>query len=247
MAYDTTADIIAAACAELGLSSVSDPYSSLSDDQIQLRNLLNQCGRELYAMNEWQQFISSHTIDTGVSPPADGLFDLPDDFGYFINQTGWTPTNVGMGLPLGGPLTQQQYTYLVATNLAASTIYVSFLFTDGQLRVLPAPPPASIDITFQYISNGWVQVHGVAATRATKAENADDVVMFEPILMSKMLAMRYKQAKGLDAAGLEAQFQNLYSLFTGVNAPAPTLSLVAWTGFPYLNPWTNVPQTGFGS
>lgn len=247
MAYDTTADIIETACVLCGLTPVDDPYSSLDETQVQMRALLNQCGRQLYAAFEWQQFIRSETIDTGVSPPADGLYDLPDDFGYMINQTGWTPTSVGLGLPLGGPLTPQQWAYIVSTNLASSTIYVSFRIADGQLAVLPAPAPASIDITFQYISNGWVQVHGDPDTRASKAENADDVVMFEPVLISTMLALRYKQAKGLESGALLDEFKTLFANFTGVNTSAPVLSMVNWVGFPYLNPWTNIPQSGFGS
>lgn len=247
MAYDTSADVIAAACIECGLTPVSDPYSSSADEQVQLRNLLNQCGRELYAMPEggWQQFVKSHTIDTTATPVADGRYALPSDFGFFINSTGWTPTDAGMGLPLGGPLTEQQYAYLVATNLASSTIYVSFLFQEGEIQVLPAPAPADIDITFQYHSNAWAQT--AAGAGLTKCTAADDVVRFEPILISTMLALRYKQAKGLEASALEQRFQNLYQKFTGINKPAPVLSLVHARQFPYLNPWTNVPQSGFGS
>jgi hypothetical protein len=245
MSYDTAADIIAAACAECGLNSVADPFSSTADDQVQLRNMLNQCGRELYALHQWQQFVKSHTIDTGPAPVSDGRYDLPSDFGYFINSTGWTPTNVGMGLPLGGPLTEQQYTYLVATNLASSTIYVSFLFQEGEIQVLPAPAPADIDITFQYMSNAWAET--AAGAGLTKCTAADDVVKYEPILISTMLALRYKQAKGLDSAAVEQRFQNMFAQFTGVNSPAPILKLVNYQLFPYLNPWTNIPQSGFGS
>lgn len=248
MAYDTAEDIIATACVMCGLDPSNDPYGSLDPIQIQMRTLLNQCGRTLYASFQWQQFVRSHTISTGSDPSTthpDGNYALPSDYGYFINGTGWTPTNAGMGLPLAGPLTRQQYTYLVATNLASSTIYVSFNVNDGYLQVLPAPAPADIDITFDYMSNGWVLVNG-GATRASKAENADDVIMFEPVLISTMLAAAYKKAKGLKADTEDASFKALYSQFTGVNKPAPVLNLVDWIGFPYINPWTNIPQTGFG-
>jgi hypothetical protein len=71
--------------------------------------------------------------------------------------------------------------------------------------------------------------------------------MFEPILMSKMLALRYKQAKGLEHKATLEQFQNLFAQFTGVNVPSPVLSLVNNAGFQYINPYNNVPQTGFGA
>lgn len=250
MAYDTATDVIAAAVVMCGLSPVADPYSSQDDLQVQMRVLLNQCGRELYASHQWNQFISSATISTGADPSSTdptGFYDLPDDFGYFINSTGWTPTDAGMGLPLGGPLTEVQYAYLVATNLASSTIYVSFSQANGQIRVLPAPAPADIDITYQYMSNGWVHAAGDPTDRATLADAADDVIMFEPILISTMLALRYKQAKGLASKDTLEQFQSLYSLFTGANAAAPVLSLVNRPTFPYIDPWNNLPQSGYGS
>lgn len=251
MAYDTAADIIAIACAELGLQSVADPYQSSVAEQIQLRNLLNQCGRELYASYQWQQFVKTDSIDTGATPDVDapdGKYDLADDFGYFINSTGWTPTSSGLGLPLNGPLTRQQYAYLVATDLESSTIYLSFNLNEGQLEVLPAPAPADTEITYNYMSNAWVNVEGLSATYATKTENATDVVMYEPIMISKMLVARYKTAKGLPAQASMQEFQQMYSLFTGLNQPAPILNVAGGSaGFPYLNPWNNVPQSGFGS
>lgn len=251
MAYDTAADIIATACIECGLAAVSDPYAVTNDEQVQMRTLLNQCGRELYTMHQWQQLVRSETISTGTQPEIDaplGQYPLPDDFGYFINQTGWTPTgSTGMGLPLGGPMTQQQYTYLVATNLANSVIYVSFLIAAGVLQFLPTPAPSNIDITFQYMANGWVDEHGAGTTFASKATSADDEIMFEPVLITKMLVARFKQAKGLEAGASLQQFQAMFAQFTGVNTAAPVLNLAAVSAFPFLNPWRNVPQTGFGS
>jgi hypothetical protein len=243
MIYDTSANIIAAACAEIGLNSVADPYISTADEQVQLRNLLNQAGRELYAMFQWQQFVKLATISTGGSPVSDGLYSLPADFGYFINQTGWVPTTT---FPLRGPLTQQTYAALVATDLATSTIYVSFLVQGNQIQLLPAPAPANTTITYYYMSTNWVQVNGNPSTTASLAVNADDRIMFEPVLISKFLALRYKQAKGLEHARLEQQFQNLFSLHTSVNAPAPVLDLTGGgADFPYLD-WRNVPDSGYG-
>jgi hypothetical protein len=247
MAYETATEIIASACVEIGLQSVADPYASLAAEQIQLRGLLNQCGRELYAAHQWQQFVKTDTIDTGVSPPADGKYALASDFGYFINQTGWSPSSSGIGLPLGGPLTRQQYAYLVGTGLESSTIYISFNVNQGEMEVLPAPAPASVDITYHYMSNAWVDVLGAGTTFATKAVNASDIIQFEPILISKMLVARYKTAKGLPAQASTQEFQAMFAQFTGVNQPAPVLNMAVGYDFPYINPWTNVPQSGFGS
>lgn len=248
MAYDTATAVIAAAAAECGISSVADPYSSTDDTQIQLRNLLNQCGRELYALKEggWQQFIKSATIATGAVPVSTGLYDVPSDFGFFINQTGWSPISGGTGLPLGGPLTRQQATYLVATGMQ-TVVTIFFDFHAGQLSFIPAPAPANTTITYDYVSNAWVNVNGLSVTYRTYAANADDLIMFEPVLISTMLAMRYRQAKGIDASVLMQRFQLLYAQFSGVNAPAPILKLARSGAYPLLDPWRNVADTGYGS
>ncbi len=244
--YDTAADIINTAAVECGLPTASSPFGSVDDTMIQLRTLLTQCGRELQGAYQWQQLLREATISTGASPVSSGEYDLPDDFSYMINQTGWTPNSSGLGLPLGGPFTEQVWSALVATNLASSTIYVSFKVAEGVIRVLPAPAPANIDLTYKYVSQNWVRVNGVAGTLANKVANDDDVVLFESILITKMLAARFKQAKGLDAGASLEQFSSRFAAITGFDAPAQVISLATYTGFPYLSAM-NIPQSGFGS
>ena len=244
--YDTSLDIINAAAVECGLGTFSSAFSSTDDAAIQLRTLLTQCGRELQGAYQWQQLLSSATISTGASPVSNGQYDLPSDFGYMINQTGWSPNSSGVGLPLGGPLTEQVWSALVGTNLASSTIYVSFKIASGVIQVLPAPAPANITLTYKYMSQNWVRVHGSTSSLATKVQYDDDVILFESILITKMLAARYKQAKGLDASAQLEQFESRFASAISLNAPSATLKLATVSGFPYLSV-QNIPQSGFGS
>jgi hypothetical protein len=218
---------------------------------IQLRTILNMCGRELWNKHQWQQFVRSFSLNTTSSPitPGGNAYAFPTDFGYWINQTGWTPNNLGLGLPLGGPLSEAQWTTIVAQNLAASTIYISFRIVNNTIEVLPNPPPASTSITFEYMSRNWVQPAGTTtlATRSDKCTSSTDTVLFESILMVKMLAARYKEAKGLDANSSLAQFAAAFQSATGMNKPAPVLYTAGGSYFPLLNVWTNTPPTGFGS
>lgn len=245
--YDTAATIINSAAIECGLATSTDPLAAVAQEMIQLRTLLTNCGRELCSgLHEWQQLTTSYTFSTTATPPANGLYALPSDFGYMINQTGWTPTSGGLGLPLAGPLSQQTYQALVNTNLAASTIYLSFNIAGRQIQLLPKPAPANQNITFSYQSQNWVLVNGTTTT-ANVVANSADVVLFDAVMMVKMLAARYKQVKGFDATAALSQFQALYAMFTSTNTPAEILSLSGRAGFPYINVWTNLPVSGFGS
>lgn len=240
--YDTAANVINLAASECGLTAVADPYTSLDPAFIQLKNLLTQAGREMIALHDWQRLIKTHTITT-VVPPDTGDYDLPADFGRMIDQTGWTPTN---RLPLGGPLSPQDWTYLVNTNLASSTVYVSFRQAQGQFKVLPQPPPTGIVMNFEYISRYWVATAAAPTVLAKDAPTAaDDVILYEPILITKFLKLRFLEAKGFDTVAASKQFEVAFMQWTGNDISAPTLSMARLRVFPYLN-WRNVPETNYG-
>jgi len=245
--FDTAADIINQAASECGLTAVTDPFASADPAFIQLRNILTSAGQEMVGAHEWQKLIKEHEIVFGTTVPPDpafpNRFDLPDDFAWIIDQTGWTPTNAGMGLPLGGPLTPQDWTYLVATNLANSTIYVSIRQAQGQLWVLPDPPPDGTEVTFEYVNRNWVET--AAGVFQDNVSASDDIVLFEPILIKKFLKLRYREAKGFDTSAALTQFANAFMQWTGKDVTAPVLSMARNRVFPYLS-WRNVPQTNFG-
>lgn len=249
--FDTAGDIINWAAIECGLDAVDDPFNTNDKNMVQLRNILNMAGRELWNKFQWQQFVSSFSIDTTTDPitPGGNEYALPSDFGYWINQTGWTPNNLGLGLPLGGPLSEQQWTTIVAQNLAANTVYISFKVANDRIQILPNPPPANTSITFEYLSRAWVQPAGTTAAsdRTTLCTASDDTVLYESVMVVKMLAARFKEAKGLDPTSSLEQFAAAYQSATGMNKPAPILNCAVQQWFPLINVWTNTPPTGYGS
>lgn len=242
--YDTAAQVINSAATECGLVAVANPFTSTDAAFVQLCALLTNAGREMLALYQWNKFVKEHSITT-VVPPDTGNYDLPDDFAYMIDQTGWTPTNVGLGLPLGGPLSEQDWAYLVNTNLAASTIYVSFKISQGQFQVLPQPPPTGIDINFKYISRWWVAVALSTTGTLDTVSAADQVVLYEPILISKLLKLRFLEAKGFDTTAASQQFDLVFMQWTGQNVSAPVLNMARSRIFPYLG-WRNIPETNYG-
>jgi hypothetical protein len=173
---------------------------------------------------------------------------LPSLYGYWINQTGWTPNNLGLGLPLTGPLSESQWATIVAQNLAASTIFLSFKIANGRIYLLPDPPPTNTDITFEYVSRAWVQPASTTlpSARTDAATSSSDTILFESILMVKMLSTRFKEAKGLDSQASAAQFSAAFSAATNFNKPAPILNTSSYKLFPFINVFTNTPPTGFG-
>ena len=249
--YDTAGQIVNYAAIECGLQAVSDPFASTAPEMVQLCTLLNMSGRELWTKHQWQQFITSVTLNTTTDliVGTTNQYPLPSLYGYWVNQTGWTPNNLGLGLPLGGPLSEQQWTAIVAQNLAASTIYMSFKIANGRVYVLPDPAPANTNFSFEYVSRAWVQPTATTlpSQRTDAATASADTVLFESILMVKMLSTRFKEAKGLDSQSSAAQFSAAFSAATTFNKPAPILNTASQQMFPLINVWTNTPPTGYGS
>ncbi len=241
--YDTAGDIINAAAVECGLTAVSDPFASSDQAFVQLVQLLTNAGRELVGLNQWQQLVRTYSLTT--SSADTGQYDLPDDYGYFIDQTGWTPTN---RLPLGGPLSAQDWTYIVGSDWNQYTIYVSFREVDNQIWIMPNNPvPDAIDITFEYVSRSWVREAGAAPyTYRDKVEEFDDVVLYEPILITKFLKLRFLEAKGFDTTSAVAQFTTAFASWVPKNKASPVLDLARRRTYPYLT-WRNIPETNFGT
>lgn len=248
--YETAQQCIFQAALECGLTALgpspgTNPYTNSDVGIVQMVGLLNSCGRELMTMREWQRMVVSFSLTVALGDT--GNYPLPADYQRHIDQTDWNPTN---RLPLGGPLTPQDWTYLTNTNLASSTIYISFREKDGLFSILPQPPTASLlvgqVITFEYISRYWVATSAAPTVLAKDAPNApDDILLFDPILIQKLLKLRFKEAKGFDTTSASQQFNNALMSFGGQDKSAPILSAARSRGFPYIDD-RNVPETNYG-
>jgi hypothetical protein len=239
--FDTAKSIVNAVAAEVGLTPVVDPFVSTDPAFTQLCAILTSAGRELFAMNEWQALNKNYTVVTANGDS--GNYNLPADFGYIIDQTGWDPTN---RLPLGGPVTPQNWAYLVNTGLSTSTIYVTFKLDQMQFQILPQPPPVGQTLTFQYVSRWWVAVTAAPTVPAQDSVLlSTDVVLYEPILIQKLLKLRFLEAKGFDTTSAANQFINMFNSFTGKDQAAQTMNMARMRVFPYLG-WRNIPETNYG-
>ena len=147
----TANKIINQVAAEIGLEPSIDPFSSTDPAFIQMRYLLNTCGEELAQAYKWELLIREHGFVTDENDTGD--YELPEDFYYMINQTGWDRSE---NVPLFGPLSAQDWQYLIGRDLVSHTIYASFRLNDGLFKLFPQPPPTGLDIHYEYVSKNWV-------------------------------------------------------------------------------------------
>ena len=234
--YITAGSIVNNAAAECGLTPVSNPYASTDPAIVQLRYLLNTGGLELLAVYPWQQLTkeANHTILYGDA----NTFSLPDDFDRMLDQTSWDRTQ---NESLLGPVTSQQW-QTIKGRVVSADIDITFRYNQDVILVHPDPPAGSgtyADIFYEYISRGWVQDGSVTTTYKDFVEASADLVLFDPLLMTKLLKLRFLGAKGFDTTDISDQVSRAFSSATGKNTAAQVLS-VAPNFVTNLQPWAGV-------
>lgn len=237
----TANTILNRVAAEVGIAPVVDPYASVDPIFVQMTYLLNTAGEELMYAHQWEFLTREHqilTIDTDT-----GAYPLPDDFGYMINQTGWERAE---NVPLGGPLSASDWTYLKGRDLASTTLYASFRIADGNFNIYPTPPPTGLDINFEYNSINWVSDGQVTPSFKSEVNTGSDVPQFDKTLITRYVKLKYLEASGFDTTKAQADFGQIFSFLTGFDKAAPVLS-AGNNGrtFPYLSV-LNIGDSGYG-
>ncbi len=242
--FITVNDIVNRAAVEVGLTPVSDVFAANDASFLQLTTLLTTCVQDLMELYPWQILVREFQYITGEDEL--GEIDLPIDFGYMIPQTGWERSS---NVPLIGPLSAQDWTYLLGRDLVGSTIYASFRFDQNKLFIFPNNPmPSSLDINFEYISRNLIQIAGSDPLEYTdEAQNGADIVGFPPHLAVRMLKMKFLDAKGFDSQKATDDYVQALESWMGKDNSAGILNAARWRyWYPYLDVYRNLPDTGYG-
>ena len=240
--YSTVGEIINQAAVEIGLLPSTNPVESPEEASIQMVGLLNSAGLELLQLHPWQMVIRPFEILTEEGDT--GIYNLPDDFDYMIDQTGWDRKN---RIAMAGPLSPQDWTYLEGRDLVSGTVYASFRQWEGKLYLFPQPPPPDMRITFEYASRGWLQDAADPENRRDRIGDNSDICLLPGLVITKFLKMKFLQAKGFDVSGAALEFDNVLASATGRDNGAPVLSANrSGRGFPYLNANRNISDSGYG-
>jgi hypothetical protein len=149
--------------------------------------------------------------------------------------------------PISGPVSSQQWQYLLGRDMANSTIYGSFRQQEGVLQLWPVPPADGIDISYEYASTNWF-LSGNGVDYRREAISNDDLVLFSPSLVRGYLKSKWLASKGFQTTDAVDAVSLFLSTGSGKDAGAPVLSMGRVRGGnQYINPYSNLPDTGYGT
>lgn len=170
-------------------------------------------------------------------------YPLPPGFSNMIDQTGWDRST---RLPLGGPVLPQAWQYLKGRQQG---VVFSLLFRtdDDTIQLYPDNnPPGGRNIAFTFISRFWVAPFGSTVPAADAPTINTDVILFDPLLITRRLKRDWLMGKGFDYTAAEDEYQSTLESAMNADGSAPVLSLRGGGGTPLLG-IGNIPFTGFGS
>lgn len=222
----------------IGQTPGSDPFSDTNEVMVQLKGLLADAGDELVQMFDWEVLKKQAQLTlTGAES-----YSLPEDFDRMIPQTHWNRTT---DLPVAGPLSSQDWQYLLGRDLASNTIYASFRQREGLIYIYPSTLTGE-DIYYEYISKNWVFDESEGETADEPTDGAD-LILFDSSLIRNYLRAKFYEAKGLETISAEQVASVFYFSRIAKDEGGPILNAGNGArGYPYLDGMRNVPDTGYG-
>jgi enamine deaminase RidA (YjgF/YER057c/UK114 family) len=211
----TAGQILNTAATEAGLAEAPDPYASTNAYFVQMRTLLKTAGDEISKVRDWTVMLRE-AIVTGDGTTKS--FALPSDFLRMSDDSGW---NRSTALPLA--LTSSQQWQTLKARVWNATVVTRYRWMRGRIEFYEAPP-AGASLAFEYVSRYWVASDGAAAADAYFPAASGDRVMFEPLMVMRLVKAKFLQAKGFDSSGAFAEYQQALNDAANLE-PAPSLSL----------------------
>jgi hypothetical protein len=228
------------ACLQLSLQQPTGVYDSQDETALLMGSVANLAGILLSDGYNWQELQKPFEIfGDGVTTE----FDLPDDFGSFVDNTGWSyairrPVIV---------LNAQQWAAISTWLSQSFYINPACRIYQNKLQFMTAPP-LSGKITFQYRSCMWVQDADNPALMKQLCTKNGDVPVYDWLMMVLAIKVKWLEQKGMNTVAAQSDLNDRYQQLTQRDLVAPTLTLSGPVpgGFRYLDNFYNSPDTGIG-
>jgi hypothetical protein len=232
-------------CKMVGHPVPADPAGADDSAVQQMGTAVNVALGELLTMHEWQDLTVKATLPIvgDFAGQKEKAFVLPTDFYRFIDQTQWGQQTM---LPALGPVSNQAWMgYTVRNWTPQLTLF--WQMRNDKLNVLNPPFPNPVNFEFMYLSRAQVIDQDDPTLFKNTATKNGDKFFLDGALAMLLGRARYLEWKGFDASAALRDFLTVYDSRAGSDKAAPVLSLSPRYGLPFINAFTSLPDTGYGS
>ena len=251
MKFKTANEIINQVAVEVGLTKQSDVFSSTDESFTRMVAIANACLQEMGELYDWEITNRKAVIkplDYVAQGNPQGVYNLPVDYNFIINQTMWDRTN---DVPVR-TLSPQQWSKLEGEDLVSHTIYASFRKNQGKLLIFPwagenanAPPDAgSFDISYEYTSTSTVMRNGNEYDSILVGPG--DTILFPSYTFERLLKTRFLASKGFDATEAAQQYITSVQGRMAKDKGAPIINPSRGGMGVHLLDCNNVPDSRYG-
>lgn len=198
----------------------------------------NQIGIMLAESEDWQQLINEWVL---VGDSVRTNFDLPADVSRLVADSGWS-------YALRRPviiINAQQRAEVNAWMSGTFLLNPACRLMNDQL-VFQSPPAVGEEIKFEYLSKNWV-LDGNAVTRKPLLTANADTPLFDSILFTNLLKLKWLQTRGMPTSAVQDDFNRRYLQVTARDNLAQTMTLNGGigSGMRYMDGY-NIPDTNLG-
>lgn len=249
MAYQIVDDsslsaIVQNVAALVGYPTPADPAGDTDPAVQQMVQAVNLAGIDMLSLADWQELTKAYSISITADSPgqSEKAFALPEDFYSFLDQTQWNST---MQWPAVGPISPQMWQQLLIRQ-TLPTLSFYWQVRDNNIYIL-SPPTDTQTLTFYYQSVAWVRDQDNSDLYKNRAVKNGDIILLDAYLVTLLARVKWLEIKGLDSSAAMRDFQVNYENRKGNEKGATVLSMVRDFRFPYIQPLSNTPDTGYGS
>lgn len=196
-------EVIQRACNAIGIQEPTTALANTQDDVVQLVELLNQAGRDLAGIHDWQALSFEGTFTT-VAAELQGtlasIIGATQELRSITNDTIWNRTQQR---PVWGPLSKPRRQAYKGMTLTGP--YSEYYIRGGSLYFYPAPATGE-SCYFEYVSKMWAtDITGVTYKRNLTSDT--DKLLLDDELILAALEWRWLRKKGLSYAEEFASYE----------------------------------------
>lgn len=228
------------ACLQLGVTSPTSVYSSQDETALLMGSLANLSGILLADNFGWQDLQS---VFNCAGNGTTTQFPLPADFGSFVDNTGWSNSR---RRPVA-VLNAQQWAQVSQWLSGSFTVNPACRIYQNTMQFMVAPASGET-ISFQYKICNWAYAADLVTTKSILTLDTD-IPRFDWLMMVLAIKVKWLEQKKMDTNAAQSDLNDRYFQLTQKDEAAPILQLSGGQlgNFRFMDGFSNVPDSGFGS